>query len=434
MFALFTYKTPPKFSAEFKEYYSFANLKQVKVLSTTLLIIAGLTRILGVLFYDDVQNIRNYNAHSLGNWVQLSGSLIFFIISRWALQKHEITHRSRQFITLAFIVFILLVSFGVSYTVSMYNTKNTLTMFLIGIVVVSLFFAVEYKEIIMISISVILIFIISMVIPRINFEEKIMNVIASFVLAFILMCASRYSYYFKSQHFVQVKQLEEKNLEIERLNIQKSEILSFVAHDLRNPLNNISTLSSFILEENEESLEAKMIADSTKQAKEIINDLIDAVKHEEAKLQTRPTNIANYVATIVDKWRKNSSRKILLEATEVDVIAHINYSKLERAMDNIISNGLKFSNTDMPLDISVGKRNDNICIVIKDYGIGIPDKLLKYIFNQFTQAGRRGLKGEKSVGLGLHISKKIIEQHNGKLILSSIENQGSTFTILLPSV
>ena len=433
MFALFTYKTPPKFSAEFKEYYGFANLKQVKVLSTTLLIIAGLTRVLGLLFYDDVQNIRNYNAHSLGNWIQLSGSFIFFLTSRWALQKPEITSRMRQYITIAFIVFILLVSFGVSYTVSMYNTKNTLTMFLIGIVVVSLFFAIEHKEIIMISTSVIIIFIISMVIPRIDFEEKIMNVIASFVLAFILMCASRYSYYFKSQHFVQVKQLEEKNLEIERLNIQKSEILSFVAHDLRNPLNNIGTLSSFILQENEESLEAKMIADSTKQAKEIINDLIDAVKHEEAILQTEPTNIANYVEAIADKWRRNSNRNILFEAIEIDVMAAINYSKLERVMDNIISNGLKFSDIDTPLSISVGRRNTNICIVIKDYGIGIPDKLLKYIFNQFTQAGRRGLKGEKSVGLGLHISKKIVEQHKGRLIFSSIENQGSTFTILLPS-
>ncbi|RZL44689.1 MAG: HAMP domain-containing histidine kinase [Pedobacter sp.] len=433
MIALFTYKTPQKFAVDFKEFYSYANLKQVKILSTTLLIVAGLARFLGTVFYEDILRINNYHAHSLNNWIQLAGASIFLLLSRWALRKGNLTYKQRRVLTLSFIVFILLISFGVSYTVSTYNTKNTLTMFLIGIVVVSLFFAIEYKEIVAIALSVIVIFVLSMVLPKITFEDKVMNIIAAFILAFILMCASRYSYYFKSQHFIQLKQLEEKNREIEHLNTLKGEILGFVAHDLRNPLNNIDALSSFMLMDDSDNTEAKMIADAAKQANNIINDLIEVVKHDELSLQTETVNLVNYISRIVQKWQKNSNRTIVLKAEETDLITQINQSKLERVIDNLISNGLKFSNEDQPVIISLSKRDNHVCIVVKDKGIGIPDVLLKHMFNQFTQAGRTGLKGEKSMGLGLHISKKIVEQHGGKLVFSSAENKGSTFTIMLPS-
>lgn len=95
-----------------------------------------------------------------------------------------------------------------------------------------------------------------------------MNLLASIILGFILVCFSRYNYCFKSQHFVRLKQLEEKNLEIAHLNNQKGEILGFVAHDLRNPLNNIEALSAFLLLEDKDNSEARMISNSAKQAKD----------------------------------------------------------------------------------------------------------------------------------------------------------------------
>ncbi|MNR44512.1 Sensor protein kinase WalK [compost metagenome] len=70
--------------------------------------------------------------------------------------------------------------------------------------------------------------------------------------------------------------------------------------------------------------------------------------------------------------------------------------------------------------------------MIKDYGIGIPLDMQNYLFDQFSKAGRLGLMGEKSTGLGLHISYKVIEQHQGKLFVDSKENEGTTFTIQLP--
>ncbi|MEE1943717.1 HAMP domain-containing sensor histidine kinase [Pedobacter sp. KR3-3] len=395
-------------------------------------VIAFCSRLASLVFYTDVIKIQNYAEHSLANWIQLSGAFIFYLLSTIALQSTKWTILQRRLLTICFIIFVLLISFGVSYTVSLHNTKNTLTMFLIGIVSVSLFFAIEYREILGIAIFMVIVFILSMVLPKIAFQEKIMNVIAAFILGFILMGSSRYSYYFKSMHFVRLKQLEEKNEEIQHLNTQKGEILAFVAHDLRNPLNNIETLSKLLLAEDKQHSEARMISAAAHQAKEIINDLIEAVKLDQPVMQTERIAVAPFLQSILEKWSSNQQRTFNLIGADQNAFAYINRSKMERVIDNLISNGLKFSDPEQPLDIELSVHEQNVCIAIMDYGIGIPKKLQQHVFDQFSKAGRTGLKGEKSVGLGLHISKRIIVQHKGTLLMKSEENKGTTFTILLP--
>lgn len=432
MLTFFTYKTPSRFAAEFKQFYSLTNLKQIRILSTILFIISFCSRLIGLIFYDEAIKIQSYAEHSLGNWIQLSGSFVFYWLSIVALRSPKWTIKQRRMLTIAFILFVLLVTFGVSYTVSLHNTKNTLTMFLIGIVCVSLFFAIEYREILGISIFIVVIFILSMVLPKITFQEKIMNVIAALILGFILLGFSRYSYYFKSMHFVRLKQLEEKNHEIQHLNTQKSEILAFVAHDLRNPLNNIEVLSSLLLAEDQKSSEAKMIASAAHQAKEIINDLMEVVKQDQPVLKTERLAVAPFLNGILEKWIANQHRTLNLIGSNIVAFAQINRSKLERVIDNLISNGLKFSDPEKSLTLKLSTHGENVCIAIIDQGIGIPKKLQQHIFEQFSKAGRTGLKGEKSIGLGLHISKRIVEQHGGRLLMQSEENKGTSFTILLP--
>jgi signal transduction histidine kinase len=259
-----------------------------------------------------------------------------------------------------------------------------------------------------------------------------MNFIAGLILGMVLLSFSRYSYYFKSSHFVQIKELEEKNQEILLLNNQKSEILSFVAHDLRAPLNNIDALSELLLLENNDNNEVKMISNASLQAKNIINDLIEAVKTEQSEIQKETIPLQPYMDRIIDKWETNTKRKIEFSQEQENLNLHVNASKLERVIDNLISNAFKFSGSDKPVAIDVSTLKNKILIKVKDFGIGIPLELQSYVFDQFSKASRKGLLGEKSIGLGLHISHKIIEQHQGKLSVSSVENEGTTFTIQLP--
>ncbi|MCY1536457.1 Sensor histidine kinase ResE [compost metagenome] len=242
---------------------------------------------------------------------------------------------------------------------------------------------------------------------------------------------SRYSYYFKSQHYIRLKQFEEKNLQIEHLLIQQGEILGFVAHDLRTPLNNIEALSH-LLYDDKPGEELRMIMNSTDQAKNIINDLIEAIKTEKTALDTTTLNLTTFLSSTVDKWKTNSKRNFTLIMAESEISAQANASKMERVLDNLISNAIKFSSDEKGIIISLNKVAKKIIIKVKDEGIGIPSHLIPFVFQQFSQAGRIGLRGEKSLGLGMHISKKIMHQHGGELMVESEENKGTQFTVLLP--
>lgn len=180
--------------------------------------------------------------------------------------------------------------------------------------------------------------------------------------------------------------------------------------------------------------ETRMIYSSALQAKSIINDLIEAVRSSQPELQKETFELNPYLQKIIHKWESNTDRKIIFSKGSEHLKLSANASKLERVIDNLISNALKFSTVDKEINVLASKVKNKALIKVKDNGIGIPSELQSHIFEQFSKASRKGLQGEKSIGLGLHISHKIIEQHEGELFVNSIENEGTTFTIQLPLV
>lgn len=418
--------------------YSYINTKQVTILGTFLLIVALAVRTTSVFYQDALVSMPNLSLYNTLNWVQIAGSSLFILLSSYALRSKHWKTAGRNVLVMLFCLFLLTTSFTVSYLFSLFNPKNTLTIFLTGIVAVSVFFALEFKQIVLISIYIVCLFIAAMLIPNISSQQKLLNVIMSGVLAFFLYACSRYGYYFKAEQFVKVKQLEEKNMEVQLLNHQKGEILGFVAHDLRNPLNNIEALTRIALEEdpNKNSMEMQLILTSTRQAKSIINDLIEVAQNDRAPFQLQTTNMIAFMNGICDNWQKNLNKERIINFNPDDpaLTAAVNPSKLTRVIDNLIGNGLKFSKPETPINIELSRSADNCIIRITDFGIGIPDNLQEILFDQFSKAGRPGLKGEKSIGLGLHISRQIIERHGGSITVNSKENEGTTFQITIPLI
>lgn len=431
MLEFFTYKTPYGFAKSFKKHYTDTNLKQIVILSMALFFINFLNRVFAYAFLDDFMSLQDYEELSILNTIQLAGCVFFFFTARWALKSDKWTLKSKTALSLAFVLYILLIAYFVCYVISFHNTKNTLMLYLAGIVTVSLFICLEIKQITGIAITMCCVYILSIVFRDIKFSEKLINITGAIITSSLLFCFSRYSYYYKSQHFIQLKELEQKNREIELLNIEKNEILAFVAHDLRNPLNNIEGISELLIAEKQNTDLLDLILKSTVHAKKIIDDLLKAEKAEQDLLM-EPVNLVAFFKDETKKWQVNSGRKIILQEGTEDVFVKINPSKLQRVTDNLIYNGLKFSKRDTPIEIALSQNNKYVNIAIKDYGIGIPKHLLSQLFDQFSKAGRTGLNGEQSTGLGLHISRKIIEQYGGKLNVSSKENVGSTFVITLP--
>lgn len=431
LFHIFKYKIFNRYAAEFKHAYSYINLKQVTVLSTVLLTIALGVRLTSIFYHQELMSMPFLPQYNILNWVQICGSVFFLGASSLALNAKSWTTNGRNALVIAFCLFLLTSSFTVSYLFSLQNPKNTLTIFLTGIVAVSVFFALELTQIIIISAYIILLFVAAMIIPEISSQQKLLNVIMSGVLAFFLYACSRYGYYFKAEQFVKVKQLEEKNEEVVELNHQKGEILGFVAHDLRNPLNNIEALSRILIEDGKEDTELQLILSSARQAKSIINDLIEVIQHDKTPFTMQATDLVALIQGICANWQANvnSERKINFKTTDQRLITNVNASKFTRAIDNLIGNAIKFSNTNTPIEITLVKKDSTYELSIADQGIGIPEHLRAMLFDQFSKAGRPGLNGEKSIGLGLHISKNIIELHGCTLNLETEENKGTIFRI-----
>ena len=101
-------------------------------------------------------------------------------------------------------------------------------------------------------------------------------------------------------------------------------------------------------------------------------------------------------------------------------------------LNNLMSNALKFTKDSGVISLKVKQQPNSILFVFADNGIGIPKKQQKHIFKKFSKAGRPGLNGETSVGLGLNIVKTIVKWHKGNIWFESEENKGTTFFIEIP--
>ena len=121
----------------------------------------------------------------------------------------------------------------------------------------------------------------------------------------------------------------------------------------------------------------------------------------------------------------------MLDTLDAPEELFISREKIWRVISNLISNAIKFSPKGADIHVKVVNEGDNIRISVNDHGIGIPDNIKNQVFNMFTQAKRLGTAGEPSFGLGLSISKQIVESHGGEIWFDSMPEDGTTFYIRL---
>lgn len=223
---------------------------------------------------------------------------------------------------------------------------------------------------------------------------------------------------------------------------EQKAIVQSIAHDLRNPINSIMGLSSLlrgnlVKEDNIELLDYTDKACSY--AIEIINDLLLIPQLEgdqDEKNEFELTEINSFLEECVDSMQTIADAKnivLMNDISEEDYFFPVHKSKLKRAINNLLSNGIKFTPENGTIGVTSVRDGNELLIKIKDSGIGIPLSTQPYIFSKFTKAKRLGTKGERSIGMGLYITKQIIEAHDGYLWFQSAEKAGTTFFIQLGS-
>lgn len=214
-----------------------------------------------------------------------------------------------------------------------------------------------------------------------------------------------------------------------RLNYQR------VIHDLRNPIANIQGIIKIISEvasdqESREMLE--LSAQSSKHAMEILEDLLFVELDENKPLVLQQTEMNNFFLECVNEqngiaFQKNIQIKIALENRSIT--KYIDRKQFKRAVQNIMSNAIKFSVPGSVIKASSKINHDQITLKIVDSGIGIPENLQGEIFKKFSNAQRAGTNGEASTGLGLCFTKQCVERHDGKIEFKSEVGKGTKFYI-----
>lgn len=240
-----------------------------------------------------------------------------------------------------------------------------------------------------------------------------------------------------------ITKLKEDEERLERLNYEKDRILYAVAHDLKNPLLNFKALLDLIksgaVKKDEEAEVFRLMTKDCDHSTNLISELLEIGRLEDENfvLEKQLVNLSEFLENALEQFENNITKKSIrfVKNFESDLKPiKLNEREFIRVVNNLISNAIKFTPEEGEINITTKCiSNDKVSIEISDTGIGISEELLPNIFDKFSKARRKGIKGENSTGLGMWIVKHIIRLHSGEISVKSIENIGTTFTIILPA-
>ncbi|WP_114937970.1 sensor histidine kinase [Mucilaginibacter endophyticus] len=432
---------PIKYRSQYRDYYTYQNLVAIRGASMIFLVLNVIIRALYLVFPVSLTKAQNFPEFSFSNWVFIIVTPIFLIASNLfiaSFKSHKKATTGMSLLVFLFSLYIIVCGMYSSF-IATSDPSNALTLYLVALSLISVIFVFEYYETILLLVAVEVFFTSLLFYSQTPATDMLYNQLISAILLSGFYFTSRYFFTYKANYYLQVIEIREKNAEIEKASEFKNQVLGMVAHDLRNPIGAVESIAMMMeLDEVDEDTQdnINMMKASCVKARSIIDDLLEAAKNENiAVFQTQNTELNQWLNSIVSQWNLQQGNKVnvLFISHTAAVNAHINHEKFHRVIDNLISNAVKFSKDRDRVDIRLAKQTDVVTIEVQDYGMGIPADMLPEIFNRFSKAGRTGLRGEKSTGLGLSIVRQIIEKHNGIITVTSTEGQGSTFRITLPA-
>lgn len=223
----------------------------------------------------------------------------------------------------------------------------------------------------------------------------------------------------------------------EQENLRK-QLTEDIAHELRTPLTSIrghlDTIIAGVWQPTNERLIS--INEEVIRITNLVDKLRKLAKFDKGKnnLNKEIVDLKKYIKSIAYNYEgKALEKNIIIKYKLEDIKALIDKEKFAQVIINILANAIKYNNGNNEIYISSFKKDDNIVISIKDYGVGIAKSEQKNIFERFYRVDKSRGANEKGMGVGLTIAKSIVNAHGGKIKVYSEINKGSEFIITLPN-
>ncbi len=230
--------------------------------------------------------------------------------------------------------------------------------------------------------------------------------------------------------------------EMKHLDQLKDDILANTSHELKTPLNGIVGIAESLLDgaagqlNERQAYNLNLVVASGQRLTNLVNDILDfsKLKQHELELQMTPLDIKSVVNLVVDVSRPlvNKAELTLINQIDDDVpTVYADENRVQQILYNLVGNAIKFTD-EGTIVVSSMVQDDNLVITVSDSGIGIAPNKLDSIFESFEQADGSTARAYGGTGLGLSVTKQLVELHKGKIWVESNEGQGTGFSFTLP--
>lgn len=239
------------------------------------------------------------------------------------------------------------------------------------------------------------------------------------------------------------RELHKKNAQLKRLNEEKNRFLGMAAHDLRKPIGVILSYTDFLIEDVQSELDEEQngflntINTTCTFMKHLVDDFLDVSAIEAGKfdLDLQPTDLDLFLSNCLRFNTIQANKKgIDLKVYSDHPLPRITMDapKIQQAITNLVSNAIEHSQPDASVEISLRNKDIDIIFSVCDSGPGIAPEEIGRLFKPFGRTNTKKSAGEKSTGLGLLITRKIIESHGGKIWIDSNVGKGTTIYFKIP--
>ena len=239
------------------------------------------------------------------------------------------------------------------------------------------------------------------------------------------------------------RMVQKRTSELVEANMAKDKFLGIVSHELKTPLTSLKGMTQLLHRQVERAEAPEVVSTglldmerSLRRMEVLVNDLLDSslIETNMFVLHRKRCDLVELCRHLIDEYTAGFGPALAFEVPGEPIEVEVDADRISQAIINLLSNARKYSSKGSPITVTLQQAGYEAIVSVRDMGVGIPLEMLPNIFEQFYRVPGIEVQNGPHIGLGLglYISRKIVERHGGHIDVQSTAGEGSTFSIILP--